>query len=79
MSRKKMSSIFRDQPSDLPDYREPVQRGHRQETIHPDTEVILQEPMPVGWCAVINGFMHPLVDFLRGPLRKPIMQVQEWA
>ena len=31
----------------------------------------------MGWCAVIDGFMHPLEDFLRGPLRKPIFGVQK--
>ena len=60
-----------------PDYRDPVQRGHRVEVIHPETKVILREPL--GWCAVIRGIMHPLEDFLRGPLRKPRIEVQARA
>ena len=62
-----------DQRSDLPDYRAPMQRGHHLEAIHPETKVVLREPM--GWCVVINGFMHPLEDFLRGQLCKPIIEV----
>ena len=65
------------QKRDFPDYRDPVQRGHRPETIRIDTKVILREPM--GWCAVIEGFVHPLEDFLRGPLRKPTIEVQARA
>ena len=34
-----------DQKRNFPDYRDPVQRGHRPEAIHADTQVILREPM----------------------------------
>ena len=33
----------------------------------------------MGWCAVIDGFMHPLEDFLRGQLLKPKLEVQARA
>ena len=36
-----------DEKHELPDYRCPVQRGHRAEAIHPETKVILLELM--GW------------------------------
>ena len=58
-----LQMLVSDQKCDFPDYRDPVQQGHRSEAIHPKTKVILHEPM--GWCVVINGFMHPLEDFLK--------------
>ena len=30
-----------------------------------------------GSCVVINDFMHPITDFVRGPLCKPPVKVQE--
>ena len=54
-----------------------MQRGHRSEAIHSETKVILRAPM--GWCAVSDGFMHPLKDFMRGPLCRPRIEVQKKA
>ena len=72
-----MPKLVSDYKLEFPDYRNPVQRGHRAEAIHPETKVILREPM--SWCAVIDGFMHPLEDFLRGLLSKPRLEVQAQA
>ena len=66
-----------DYKREFPDYRDPVQREHRIEAINTETKVILHDSM--GWCAVINGFLLPLEDFLRGPLRKPTIEVQARA
>ena len=33
----------------------------------------------MGWYAVIEGFVHPLEDFLRGLLRKTRIEVQARA
>ena len=68
-----MPKLVSDDKREFPDYPDPVQRGHLVEAIHPGTKVILREPM--GWCAVIGGYMHPLEDFLRGPLCKPRLEV----
>ena len=72
-----MPMLVSDYKHEFPDYRDPVQRGHLVEAIHPETKVLLREPL--GWCAVIGGFMHPLEDFFRGPLRKPRIGVQARA
>ena len=72
-----MPKLVSDDKSEFPDYRNPVQRGHRVEAIHPDTKEILREPM--GWCAVIDIYMHPMEDCLRGPLCKPRLEVQARA
>ena len=72
-----MPMLVSDYKREFPDYRDRVQRGHCVEAIHPETKVILREPM--GWCAVIDGFMHPLEDFLRGLLSKPRLEVQARA
>ena len=53
------------------------QRGRRPETIREDSKIILSELY--GWCVVIDGFMHPMTDFIRGPLCKPPVEVQERA
>ena len=72
-----MPKLEPDERPELPDHRSRVQRGHRSEEIREDTKVILREPM--GWCAVIDDYMHPLEDFLTGPLRKPTLEVQARA
>ena len=72
-----MPMLVSDYKRTIPDYWDPVQRGHRIEAIHSETKAILREP--IGWCAVIEGFMHPLEDFLRGPLCKPRIEVQARA
>ena len=60
------------------DIKDVVQREHRPEAIlSPHTKVILREPM--GWCALIGGYLHPMEDFLRGQIRKPRVEVQEKA
>ena len=51
--------------------------GHCIEAIHPETKMILREPMD--WCAVIDALMQPLEDFLRGQLSKPRLEVQARA
>ena len=32
-----------------------------------------------GRCVVLDGIMYPITDFVRGPLCKPSMEVQEMA
>ena len=52
------------------------QRGCRPE-VREDSKIILREPF--GWCVVIDGYMHPITDFLRGLLCKPLLEVQARA
>ena len=66
-----MPKLEPDEKPVIPEHRQ-VQRGHRPETIRDESKIILREPM--GWCVVINGYMH-LEDFLRGPRRKPSLEV----
>ena len=58
-----MPMLASDYTRKVSDYRGLMQLAHRIEAIHTETKVILHEPM--GWCVVINGFMHPLEDFLK--------------
>ena len=54
-----MQMLVSDQKHDSTrDITDAVQRVHRPEAIHPHTKVILFEPM--GWCAVIEDYLHPL-------------------
>ena len=53
------------------------QRGRRPETIREDSKIILRAPY--GWCVVIDWYMHPIADFLPGPLCKPSLEVQARA
>jgi hypothetical protein len=53
------------------------QRGRRPETIREDSKIILSELY--GGCVVIDGYMHPINDIVRGSLCKPPVQVQERA
>ena len=53
------------------------QRGRRPETIREDSKIILSELY--GWCVIIDGFMHPITDFVLGSLCKPPVEVQERA
>ena len=59
-----MPKLVSDNKREFPDHRDLVQRRHSIEAIHPETKMILHEPM--GWCVVIDGYMHPLEDFSRG-------------
>ena len=60
----------------LPEHRR-WQRGCRPEVTREDSKVIQSELY--GRCVVINGYMHPITDFVRGPLCKPPVEVQERA
>ena len=48
-----MQMLASEYKREFPDYLDPVQRGHRLGAIHPETKVILHEPL--GWCAGIDG------------------------
>ena len=62
-SEKKALNMPKLEPEEKPviPERRQVQRGHRQETTRDETKSIIRESM--GWCVVIDGYMHPLEDF----------------
>ena len=51
------------------------QRGCRPMTIREEHKVI--QSSVHGNCVVIHGYMYPLPDFLRGPLCKPSLEVEQ--
>ena len=53
------------------------QRGCWATTIRKEHKII--QSSVHGNCVVIYGYMYPLTDFLRGPLCKPTLEVQQRA
>ena len=60
----------------VPEHRR-WQRGRCPEAIREDSKMIQRELY--GWCVVIEGYIHPITDFLRGQLCKPSLEVQARA
>ena len=53
------------------------QRGCRPIAIREENKIL--QSRVHGNCVVIHGYMYPLTDFLRGPLCKPTLEVQQRA